>query len=114
MIDRQDGQVLDKGAAVKHIEHLRPEADPKQWFSVMPGVLEQHTVGAFALFVGGGAGFLAHLTVRRGIDIGGAAGQKDAVAGLHEPQERAIVEIERTLDRLAATFGYSPGEGRPV
>jgi hypothetical protein len=73
--------VLNEGAAAPDVEGLGALADGEDGFVEIEGVLDEELVyggavgvGAFALGDGGLAVFL-------GVDVGGAAGEEDSVAG---------------------------------
>ncbi len=105
MVHGHGGEVLDKGSSAPDIEGLDTEADGEDGLVEVMGVLDEEFVDVFAGGIGGGAlgdGFLAVLV---GVDVGGAAGEEDGLAGVDEVCGLAGGGVEGDFDGLAAGFG---------
>jgi len=103
VIDGHGHEVLDDGAAAPDVEHLGAEADGEDGFAHVVGVLEEELVDVFAGLVGGRTLFDWLLAVFLRVDVGGAAGQEDALAVGDEAGGGGGRIAERDLDGLAAT-----------
>jgi hypothetical protein len=73
--------VLNKCAAAPHVEGLRSLAYGEDGFVEVEGVLEEQFVDGGAQGVGGFAEGIGGFAVFLGIDVGGRAGEQDAMAG---------------------------------
>jgi hypothetical protein len=105
VVDRHGDEVLDEGSAAPDVEGLGAETDGKDGFAEVVGVLDQEFVYVFAGGVGGaglGGGVLA---VFLGVYVGGAAGEKDGVAGVDEVGGLAGSGVERDCNGFATGAG---------
>lgn len=113
VIDRHRRKMLDQRTTAPDVERLRAEADGEDGLVQVVGVLEEKLVDVLAGGVGGvrlGHGLLPVLV---GIGVGGAAGQKDGLAGVDEVGGGAGRGVERHLDGMAAGFFDGLGVDRP-
>ncbi len=102
VIDREWAEVLNEGATAPDVEELDAEADGEDGFVEVVGVLEEEFIDVFARVVGGGALGDGILAVFVGVDVGGAAGEEDGLAGVDEVRNGDGCGEERDLDWLAA------------
>jgi hypothetical protein len=101
--------VLKQGSAAPDVEHLGAEADGEDGLAEVVSVLEEELVDVFAGGVGGVALLDGLLAVLLGVDVGGAAGEEDAVAGGDELGGGCGRDIEWDLDGSAAGAGDGLG-----
>ena len=102
VVDGQGAEVLDEGSAAPDVEGLGAEADGEEGFVEVVGVLDEEFVDVLAGGVGGGALGDGVLAVLVRVDVGCAAGEEDALAGVDEVGGLAGGEIEGDFDGLAA------------
>jgi len=84
VVDGHGGEVLDEGSAAPDVEGLQAEADGEDGLVEVMGVLNEELVYIFAGGVGGAALGDGVLAVLLGVDVGGAAGEEDGLAGVDE------------------------------
>jgi hypothetical protein len=102
VVDGKDGEVLDQGAAAPDVKDLDAEADGEDRFVEVVGVLEEELIDVFARGVGGGTLGDGVLAVLVGVDVGGAAGEENGLAGIDEVGDRDWGGVEGDLDGLAS------------
>ncbi len=76
--------MLDEGSAAPDVERLGAKADGEEGFVEVVGVLDKEFVYIFSGWIGCGALGDALLAVLVGVDVGSAAGEEDALAGVDE------------------------------
>ena len=102
VIDGKNGQILNQRSAAPDVENLDAEADGEDGFVEVVRILEKKLIDVFAGSVGGGALGDGVLAVLVRVDVGGTAGEKNALAGVDEVGDRDWGRVERNLDGLAA------------
>jgi hypothetical protein len=102
MVDREDAQVLQECAATPDIQRLDAEADAKDRFVEVVGVLKEEFVNIFARVVRSGALGDGVLAIFVWVDIGWAAREKDGPAGVNEVGDFGGGGFERDFDGFAA------------
>jgi len=102
VVDGHRGQVLDEGSAAPDVEGLDAEADGKDRLVEVVGVLDEELVYVFAGVVGGGTLGDGVLAVLVGVDVGGAAGEEDRLAGVDEIGDLGGGAGEGDLDGIAS------------
>ena len=75
--------VLDERAGAIHVQNLQTVADSEDWLAHVVGVLQKQFVHGVARGVGLFGLFVLWLVVFRGINVGGAAGEQDGLAGVN-------------------------------
>jgi hypothetical protein len=80
----KDCEILHQGPPAPHIEELEAEADGEDGFIEVVGVLDEEFVDILPGVVGWRALGDCVLCVLLRIDIGGAAGEQDSLAGIDE------------------------------
>src|SRR6266851_228845 len=84
VIYRHWHEMLDQGSSAPDVEGLDSEADGEDGFVEVVGVLNEEFVHILPGGVGGGALGDGILAVLVGVDVGGAAGEEDGLAGVDE------------------------------
>jgi hypothetical protein len=105
VIYRHGSEVLDEGSAAPDVEGLEAEADGKNGLVEVVGILDEEFVDVFPGWIGGIALGDGILTVLVGVDVGGATGKEDGLAGVDEVGCLAGRGVEGDFDGLAAGFG---------
>jgi len=113
VVDREDVEVLDESAAAPDVEGLEAEADGKDRFVEIVGVLNEKFVDIFPGGVGGAALGDGVLAVFLGVDVGGAAGEEDGLAGVDEVGDLGGSGFEGDFDGLASATLDGGGVGWP-
>jgi hypothetical protein len=113
VVDGEDVEVLNEGAAAPDVEGLGSEADAEEGLVEVVGVLDEEFVDVFAGVVGRGAGFDGFLTVFVGVEVGSTAGEEDGVAGIDEVCGGGGGGEEGDLDGDAAGALDGGGVGGP-
>ena len=104
-VDRERREVLDQGPAAPDIEGLDAVADAEDRFAVFVSVVEENVVGGLADDVGWGGGGVNFVGVAKGVDVGEAAREADAIASEGEGGDLSQVGGEVDLDGFAAGAG---------
>ena len=97
----EDGEILDESAATPDIEKLDTEADGKDWFVEVMGILDEEFVNIFAGIVGWGALRDGVLTVLLRVDIGWTARKEHGLAGVDKVGDGGRSCEEGNFDSLA-------------
>ena len=84
VVDGERREVLDKRAAAPYVERLQAKADGQNGLAGDSGVIEQQVVGGLTRDVGASGCGVAGLAVEGGVDVCGATGEENAVAGFGE------------------------------
>jgi hypothetical protein len=112
VVDGERCEVLEERTAGPDVEGLEAEADGKNGLAGGSGVVEEEVVGGLARGVGAGGGGVAGLAVEGGVNVGGTAGEENAVAGGGEGEDLGRGEGEVDRDGVAAGAGDGGGVGR--
>jgi hypothetical protein len=113
VVDGHGGEVLDEGSSAPDVEGLHAEADGEDGLVEVVGVLNEKLVDVFAGVVGGGALGDGVLPVLVGVDVGGAAGKEDGLAGVNEIDNIGWGAGEGDLDGIASGTADGFGIGGP-
>src|SRR5664279_4446155 len=103
------GQFLVKRACPPHVQRLQPVTDAEDWLAHVVGILQQQLIGVIAKGVGGRGIMMPLGAIFLGIDIGGAAGQKYAIAALNGLRDLRVGSGRCNDDGLS-----SGGANRPL
>ena len=103
VIHGKNGQILHQRPAAPDVQNLDTEANRKERLVEIVGILKKKLIDIFASAVRRCA--LGHgiLPVLVRVDVRGAAGKKNALAGINQVGDLNGRRVERNLDRLAAT-----------
>src|ERR1035438_6579789 len=102
------GQFLVERACPPHVERLQPVADAENRLAHVVGILQQQLIGVIAKRVGGRGLRMPLGAIFLGIDIGGAAGQKYAIAALNGLRDLRVGSRRRNDDGLSSGGANGP------
>ncbi len=98
--------VLDQRAVAPDVQRLRAVADGEDGLAHVVRVLQKQLIDVVARRIGRGGAGMRRLAVLLRIDIGGRAGEQNAVAGFGKLHGFHVGEVERDHHRLAAGAGH--------
>ena len=98
--------VLDECAVAPDVQRLRAVADGEDGLAHTVRVLEKQLIDIVACRIRRGRAGMRRLAVLLRIDIGGRAGEQNAIATFGKLHGFRIGEVERDHDRLAAGAGH--------
>jgi hypothetical protein len=102
VVDGEDTEVLNESTAAPDVENLDAEADGEDGLVEIVGVLEEELIDVLARVVRGGGFGDGFVAVFVGIDVGGATGEENGLAGVNEIGNSGWGSSEGDLDGLAA------------
>ena len=103
VIDGKDAEILNKRAAAPDVEDLDTKTDGEDGFVEVVCILKEEFVGVFARRVGRSAFGNGVLTVFLGVDISGAAREKNGLTGVDEVGNLNRSETKRNFYGCAST-----------